>query len=120
MKNRQMKCVPLSKLPGFLLLWLLVVTSGLSAQQFEYFATQVAGTGASNVRVEVVDATATTGHEYRVSVTASGDDLVYSVENTTTQVLLAENILAGTTSPVFEGIQVTLADPQVSQYNEFM
>ncbi len=103
-----------------LLLFLTIIAFNISAQQFEFLATQVVGSSAADVGVEIVDPTAATDDDYRVTVTASGDDLVYSVENVTTQMILVENQPAGTTSPVVEGLQVTVFVPTTSQYRDFL
>ena len=103
-----------------MLICLLFATGGALGQEFEFLATQIAGSGSSDVEVEVVDPGATTGDDYQVTFTASGDDLFYSVENTTTQTAVAQDVLVGTTSPVFEGIQVTVVQPFSSQYRDFI
>ncbi len=102
------------------LLFLFFAAGALYGQQFEFLATQVAGSGSSDVEVEVVDPSATTGDDYRVTFSLSGDDLLYSVENTSTQTVVAQDIAVGTTSPVFEGITVTVVLPTSSQYRDFI
>ncbi len=101
------------KQTGFLLLvaMTLAATPMLLAQQFLFRADQTAGTGDAIVEIEIVNAAETTGDAYQVTFALAGQALVFSVENTANQSVLAANVPVGTTSAEFEGISVTVLPP---------
>ncbi len=99
---------------GFLLFVAMTLTAVpvLLAQQFSFRADQTAGAGDAIVEIEVVNPAETTGDAYRVSFALVGQALVFSVENTTTQTVVAADVPVNTTSSEFEGIVVTVLPPE--------
>jgi choice-of-anchor B domain-containing protein len=97
------------------LLWALVA----HAQNFTFFAEQATGIGGGNVQIEIVNPAATTGDSYRVFITENAGGLFFSVENVTTQTIPANQLPAGSTSPEFEGIKVTVPE-DAPQYKDII
>ncbi len=83
-----------------------------AAQDFNFEATQTAGIGKADIKINIVAPAETTGDSYRV--TFSVDELggtLYSVENLGTQAIVVDALSIEETSPTFEGVQVTVNIP---------
>ena len=85
--------------------------STLSAQGFIYFADQTAGQGGTKVQIEIVGPTAIIGDNYRLNFTTLGGNLVYAVENLTSQSVVFDGVAADELSPIFDGLQATIIFP---------
>ncbi len=98
----------------FSLIW------NLSAQEFTFLAQRTQGIGDAIVRVEVINPAATTADSYRVRFVKSGENLLYSVENLTQQTTIFNNLPLGSSTPIFNGIQVTVQamEPQFKEFIE--
>ncbi|MFQ5628723.1 MAG: choice-of-anchor B family protein [bacterium] len=82
------------------------------SQEFIFTAAHPDGKGAANVTIEIVNPAETTGNAYSVTFSKNNDQLSYSVENTTLQLLAVRQLPFGATSAVFDGIRVTVKESE--------
>ncbi len=82
------------------------------SQEFAFEATQTAGVGKAIVKINIIGPSQTTGDSYRVTFTIDEfGGYFYSVENLNTQTTVVDALPVEETSPVFEGVQVSVNVP---------
>ena len=103
----------------FILLFLFIVIP-VNAQDFTFFANQIAGEGGALVRIDVVDPAATTGDDYQVTFSNQNDQFFYTVVNQTTGSTIIENSPITQSSPIVEGIVVSIDAPPSSEIRDLL
>ncbi len=98
---------------GILFFMILPLTyQPASAQDFNFQATQTAGSGKAAVKINIVDPSEATGDSYRVTFTIDEfGGYFYSVENLNTQMTLVDALSVEETSSTFEGVQISVDIP---------
>jgi len=84
------------------------------AQNFESFAQQTQGVGTAFIQVRVVSPSQTTGNNYEVTFTQQDEEYLYTIENLTTEAIVAENVPVDNVT-MFEGIEVSIDVPSGPQ-----
>jgi choice-of-anchor B domain-containing protein len=110
----------MSSLPSVIAALILARPFALFAQNFTFPAEQIAGSGDGLATVKIVNPAQTTGDDYRLFFTRTGERLSFSVENVTQQKLVMQGVPVGGESPAFEGIttRVTESAPQIEDLLE--
>lgn len=92
-------------------LLLFFMTTMASGQKLTYYANQIEGNGTAFVKVEIVTPAATSGDNYRVFFNKNtSNDLLYSLENSTRQQRIIQQLPLGVTSDEFDGVKVTVTE----------